>query len=45
MAWDPKRDSDSDGLTDSQEGRADGTDSDGDGTTDYLDSDSDNDGS
>ena len=43
-SWDPNGDSDSDGLTDSQEGRADGTDTDGDGTPDYLDSDSDNDG-
>jgi hypothetical protein len=42
--WDPNGDSDSDGLTDEQEGRSDATDSDGDGTPDYMDSDSDNDG-
>ncbi len=38
------RDEDGDGITDADEGRAEGRDSDGDGTPDYLDNDSDDDG-
>jgi hypothetical protein len=43
-AWDPLGDSDGDGISDVEEGRADARDSDGDGAPDYRDFDSDNDG-
>ncbi|MBM4389958.1 MAG: hypothetical protein FJ090_02440 [Deltaproteobacteria bacterium] len=42
--WDPALDSDSDGITDTEEGRAEARDTDADGIADYLDSDSDGDG-
>ena len=43
-AWDPLGDSDGDGISDAEEGRAEARDSDGDGSPDYRDFDSDNDG-
>src|SRR5574337_1947304 len=41
---DPMQDSDGDGISDVDEGRAQNVDTDHDGTPDYLDTDSDNDG-
>src|SRR5262245_39346926 len=40
----PQPDEDGDGISDADEGRAQGVDTDGDGTPDYLDMDSDGDG-